>query len=96
MTIKEIEQLPGVYLDRPQEPIGPRVTALLERAEGRIEERMRELDEVRERIRAFRAERPDVLAGEAERELTAVGSREDRCGAAESAGRAAAPRPRPA
>lgn len=70
LTLKEIEQLAGVYLDRPQEPIGPRLAALLDRAERRIEERVGELEQVRERIRAFRAQRPDVLAGEAERELT--------------------------
>lgn len=70
LTVNEIEQLAGVYLDRPGESIGPRLAVLLERAERRIDERVRELEEVRERIRAFRAERPDVLAGAAERELT--------------------------
>lgn len=69
LTLKEIEQLGGIYLDRPQEPIGPRLAALLDRAERRIEERVGELELVRERIRAFRAQRPDVLAGRAEREL---------------------------
>jgi MerR family transcriptional regulator, copper efflux regulator len=70
LTIKEIEQLAGVYLDRPDEPIGPRLAALLERAERRIDERMRELQQVRERIRAFRTQRADLLAGNAEDELT--------------------------
>lgn len=70
LTLREIEQLAGIYLDRPQEPIGPRLASLLDEAERRIEERVCELDQVRERIRAFRAQRPDVLAGEAERELT--------------------------
>ena len=69
LTIKEIGQLAGVYLDRPQEPVGPRLAALLDRAERRIDERVGELEQVRERIRAFRAQRPDVLAGKAEREL---------------------------
>jgi DNA-binding transcriptional MerR regulator len=69
LTIKEIEQLAGVYLDRPQEPIGPRLAALVERAEQRIDARIRELEQVRERIRRFRTQRPDVLAGAAEREL---------------------------
>ncbi|HTX09769.1 MAG TPA: MerR family transcriptional regulator [Solirubrobacteraceae bacterium] len=70
LTIKEIEQLAGIYLDRPEEPIGPRLAPLLDQAEQRIEERVRELEGVRERIRAFRAQRSDVLAGEAEHELT--------------------------
>ena len=38
-TIKEIQQLASVYLDRPEEPIGPRLAELLERAEQRIERR---------------------------------------------------------
>jgi DNA-binding transcriptional MerR regulator len=70
LTIKEIEQLAGVYLERPEERIGPRLAALLDRAERRIEERVRELEQMRERIRAFRAQRPDVLTGRAEAELT--------------------------
>jgi DNA-binding transcriptional MerR regulator len=70
LTIKEIEQLAGAYLDRPDEPMGPRLAALLDRAERRVEERMRQLEEVLERIRAFRAQRRDALAGHAEHELT--------------------------
>jgi MerR family transcriptional regulator, copper efflux regulator len=70
LTIKEIEQLAAVYLDHPQEPIGPRLAMLLERAEQRIDERIQDLEQVRDRIRAFRSQRPDVLAGEAEHELT--------------------------
>jgi DNA-binding transcriptional MerR regulator len=70
LTIKEIEELAGVYLDQPQEPVGPRLAMLLERAEQRIDERIRDLEQVRARIHAYRAQRPDVLAGEAEHELT--------------------------
>jgi hypothetical protein len=39
-------------------------------AARRIDERVRELEEVRQRIRAVRAQRPDVLAGKADDELT--------------------------
>lgn len=70
LTIKEIEELWEGHLDRPGEPVGPRLAAALERAERRIDERVRELEGVRERIRRFRAQRPDVLAGEAEHELS--------------------------
>src|SRR5438552_17035709 len=56
LTIKEIEQLAGAYFDHPQEPIGPRLAALLDHAERRVEERIGELDQVRERIRAFRVQ----------------------------------------
>jgi MerR family transcriptional regulator, copper efflux regulator len=63
LTIKEIQQLAAVYLDRPGEPIGPRLAALLERAEQRLEERRAELDAIQERIRKFRAANSAALAG---------------------------------
>jgi MerR family transcriptional regulator, copper efflux regulator len=66
LTIKEIQQLVAVYLDRPGEPIGPRLAALLERAERRIEQRRAELDLIQERIRDFRAANSAALAGRAE------------------------------
>src|SRR6266536_5092723 len=55
LTIKEIEQLVAVYLDRPGEPIGPRLAELLDRAERRIEQRREELNLIQRRIREFRA-----------------------------------------
>lgn len=69
LTLKEIEQLHGGYLDRPDEPVGPKLAALLDSAERRLDERIAGLEEVRERIHRFRAQRRDVLAGEAEHEL---------------------------
>ncbi|HEY3771768.1 MAG TPA: MerR family transcriptional regulator [Solirubrobacteraceae bacterium] len=84
LTIKEIEQLAGVYLDRPDEPIGPHLAALVERAEQRIEERIRDLEQIRERIRRFRSERRDVLGGAAANELTASDPRR-RSGSLDSA-----------
>jgi DNA-binding transcriptional MerR regulator len=63
LTIKEIQQLAAVYLDRPDDPIGPRLAALLDRADQRIEQRSEELDLVRDRIRAFRAANSAALAG---------------------------------
>jgi MerR family copper efflux transcriptional regulator len=63
LTIKEIQQLAAVYLDRPGEPIGPRLAALLDSAERRIEQRREELDLVQNRIRAFRAANSAALAG---------------------------------
>jgi DNA-binding transcriptional MerR regulator len=55
LTIKEIQALAAVYLDRPGEPIGPRLAELLDRAEQRIEQRREELDRIQRRIRSFRA-----------------------------------------
>src|SRR6266496_804645 len=63
LTIKEIQQLAAVYLDRPGEPIGPRLAALLERAEQRIEQRREELDLIQRRIQDFRAANGAALAG---------------------------------
>lgn len=63
LTIKEIDRLGHIYLNEPDQPIGPRLAALLERAERRIDERVDELEQVRERIRAYRAAHPDPLAG---------------------------------
>jgi MerR family transcriptional regulator, copper efflux regulator len=66
LTIKEIQQLAAVYLDRPSEPIGPRLAELLDRAEQRIEQRRAELDLIQRRIREFRAAKRAALAGRAD------------------------------
>ena len=63
LTIKEIQQLAAVYLDRPGEPIGPRLAELLDHAEQRIEQRRAELDLIQHRIRDFRAANSAALAG---------------------------------
>jgi DNA-binding transcriptional MerR regulator len=54
LTLREIEQLAGVYLGRPDEPIEQHISQLLGRADARIAERVAELQEVRRRIREFR------------------------------------------
>jgi MerR family transcriptional regulator, copper efflux regulator len=63
LTIKEIQQLAAVYLERPGEPIGPRLAELLDHAERRIEQRREELDRIQRRIRDFRAANSAALAG---------------------------------
>jgi MerR family transcriptional regulator, copper efflux regulator len=63
LTIKEIDRLGRDYLSRPDEPVGPRVAALLDRAERRIDDRIAELEAVRGRIRDFRTEHAAALAG---------------------------------
>src|SRR5918998_136275 len=47
LTIKEIDRLARAYLGGPDEPIGPRLTAMLDAAERRIEDRHAELAAVR-------------------------------------------------
>src|SRR6266542_4280355 len=54
VTIKEIEQLASDYLSRPDEPVGPRVAALLDRAQRRIDDRISELEAVRRRVCDYR------------------------------------------
>jgi MerR family copper efflux transcriptional regulator len=63
LTIKEIDELGCAYLSRPDEPIGPRLAAFLDRAEQRVDDRMAELTAVRGRIREFRAQHAAALAG---------------------------------
>ena len=66
LTIKEIQQLAAVYLDRSGEPIGPRLAELLDRAEQRIEQRREELDLIQRRIREYRAANSAALSGRSE------------------------------
>jgi DNA-binding transcriptional MerR regulator len=63
LTIKELERLARDYLSHPYEPVGPRVAALLDGAERRIEDRVAELEAVRGRIHDFRDRHAPALAG---------------------------------
>jgi MerR family transcriptional regulator, copper efflux regulator len=63
LTIKEIEELARGYLSHPDEPVGPRVAALLDTAERRIEDRIAELQTLRGRIRDFRNRHAAALGG---------------------------------
>jgi DNA-binding transcriptional MerR regulator len=70
LTIKEIQQLAAIYLDRPDEPIGPHLAALVERADARIEDRLSGLLALRARIARFRRDNAAALAGSSDVELT--------------------------
>lgn len=63
LTIKDIARLGAIYRGRPDEPLGPHLAALLDRAERRIDERMADLDAVRRRIGDYRARHATALAG---------------------------------
>jgi MerR family copper efflux transcriptional regulator len=63
LTIKEIDELGRAYLNRSDEPIGPRLATLLDRAAQRIDDRIAELTAVRGHIREYRAEHEAALAG---------------------------------
>jgi DNA-binding transcriptional MerR regulator len=63
LTIKEIDRLARAYLSNPNESIGPRLAAVLDAAERRIDDRTAELAAVRGRIRRYRAQHATALAG---------------------------------
>jgi len=63
LTIKEIDELARAYLQRPGEPIGPRLAALISGSERRIDDRIGELVAVRDRIRDYRTRHVAALAG---------------------------------
>ena len=64
LTVREIESLARVYLDRADEPIGPHLARLLTQAERRVDERIAELEEMRRRIAQYRVRNAAALAGE--------------------------------
>ncbi len=66
LTIKEIKQLADAYLADRDEPIGPKIAAALDRAEQRVEIQLQELEALRRRIAAFRADNAAALAGRAD------------------------------
>ena len=64
MTLAEIRELAGVYLGRPEEPIGPHVAGLLRRARDRADAQIARLQELRQVIDLVLAERAAELAGD--------------------------------
>jgi MerR family copper efflux transcriptional regulator len=66
LTIKEIKQLADAYLADREEPIGPKIAAALDRAEQRVETQLQELEALRRRIAAYRADNAAALAGRAD------------------------------
>jgi MerR family copper efflux transcriptional regulator len=75
ITIKEIARLGDEYLRQPDEPIGPRIATLLDRAEQRIDERIAELNAVRGRIRDYRTRHAAALDGRPGADLFGQGPR---------------------
>lgn len=63
LTIKEITQLADAYFADPDEPIGPKIAAALDRAEQRIDAQLDELEALRRRIAAYRIDHAASLAG---------------------------------
>jgi MerR family transcriptional regulator, copper efflux regulator len=78
LTIKEIEELVGIYLGRPETPIGSHLARLLDRAQDRIDTRIAELETVRRRIADYRAQHAEALAGRPGAELMPADPRHPR------------------
>ena len=69
LSIKEIDRLARAYLARPDESIGHALAAALDAAERRTDDRIAELEAVRERIREYRAQNAAALAGRRDGDL---------------------------
>src|SRR5437016_9507206 len=63
LTVNEIRELAGVYLDRPDQPVGPHLAERLRAVRARIEGRMAELQDLRRRIDDFEVAHAAALAG---------------------------------
>ena len=71
LTIKEIKQIGDAYLANPDEPIGPRVAAALDRAEQRVDAQLQEMLALRRRIQAYRVDNAAALGGRPGADLAA-------------------------
>jgi MerR family copper efflux transcriptional regulator len=63
LTVAEIRELASVYLNRPDQPIGPPLAKRLQSVRGRLDARIAELQQVRQRIDAFEASHQAELTG---------------------------------
>ncbi len=75
LTLKEIQEISAIYVERRDEPVGPYVREKLDRALDRTDARIAELQEIRRRLRGFRTAHAAALAGRADLELYAMDPR---------------------
>ena len=66
LTLAEIRELAEIYLARTEDPIGPRLAAVLQAARGRARDRIMELQRLLERIDDFEAGHAAELSGRAD------------------------------
>ncbi len=64
LTVAEIRELAAVYVDVPDQPIGPYLAERLRGARSRMDARIAELQELRQRIDDFEASHRRGLSGE--------------------------------
>jgi MerR family transcriptional regulator, copper efflux regulator len=75
LTVAEIREIAGIYLGKPDEPIGPHVAIRVRAARSRINARLEELEQLRRRIDEFEAAHAAELAGDADSALRATDPR---------------------
>jgi MerR family transcriptional regulator, copper efflux regulator len=66
LTLQEIRDLAGVYLQDTGEPVGPRLAAVLQAVRARTQQRITELQQRLARIEQFEADRAAELTGQAD------------------------------
>jgi MerR family transcriptional regulator, copper efflux regulator len=66
LTLQEIRDLAGSYLQDTGEPVGPRLAAVLQAVRARTQQRIAELQQRLARIEQFEADRAAELAGQAD------------------------------
>lgn len=71
LTVAEIREIAGVYLDRPDQPVGPFLADRLRAARARIDARIDELQRLRRRIDEYQAAHAAALAGRGDVDLRA-------------------------
>ncbi len=69
LTVGEIRELAAVYVGAPEQPIGPYVAERLHTARRRLDARIAELQELRQRIDEYEASHGAELAGDPESDL---------------------------
>jgi len=63
LTVAEIKEIAGIYLGRPDEPIGPHLAGHLRTARERIDARIDELQQLRRRIDEYETTHDADLSG---------------------------------
>jgi MerR family transcriptional regulator, copper efflux regulator len=66
LTLSEIRELTAVYLERTDEPVGPRLAQVLRAVRARTQARIGELQALLSRIAEYEAEHAEELSGRAD------------------------------
>ncbi len=75
LTVAEIKEIAGIYLGRPDEPIGPHLAGHLRAARARIDARIDELQQLRRRIDEYETTHAAELSGHADSDVRSTDPR---------------------